>query len=54
MTKTTRNVRIVGNLANIIFLIGMIFMAIVCGLIVLQGDYSIVDELKLPKISQLS
>lgn len=43
MTKSTRNIRRVGNLANIIFLIGMIFMAIVCGLVVLQGDYSFPD-----------
>jgi hypothetical protein len=40
MTKSDRNIRRVGNIANIIFLIGMIFMAIVSGLIVLQGDYS--------------
>ena len=40
MTKSTHNIRRVGNLANIIFLIGMIFMAIICGLVVLQGDYS--------------
>ncbi len=40
MTKSTRNIRRIGNLANIIFLIGMVCMAIVCGLIVLQGDYS--------------
>ncbi len=40
MTKNDRNVRKIGNIANVIFLIGMIFMAIVCGCIVLQGDYS--------------
>ena len=39
MTNNNRNVRKIGNIANIIFLIGMIFMAIVCGCIVLQGDY---------------
>jgi dipeptide/tripeptide permease len=43
MTKSDRNVRIIGNLANIIFLMGMIFMVVVCGSIVLQGDYSLVD-----------
>lgn len=40
MTNNNRNVRKIGNIANIIFLIGMIFMAIVCGCIVFQGDYS--------------
>jgi hypothetical protein len=35
-----RNVRKIGNIANAIFLIGMIFMAIVSASIVLQGDYS--------------
>ncbi len=41
MTKSNRNIRRIGNLANIIFLIGMIFMSIICGLVVLQGDYSL-------------
>ena len=40
MTKTERNMPKIGNIANAIFLIGMIFMAIVCGCIVFQGDYS--------------
>lgn len=40
MTKHDRNVRKIGNIANVVFLIGMIFIAIVCGCIVLQGDYS--------------
>ena len=40
MTKNDHNVQKIGNIANVIFLIGMIFMAIVCGCIVLQGDYS--------------
>jgi hypothetical protein len=44
MTKSNQNVRIVGNLANIIFLSGMIFMAVVCGLIVYQGNYSLADK----------
>jgi Na+/H+ antiporter NhaD/arsenite permease-like protein len=35
-----RNVRRIGSIANAVFLIGMIFMAIVCASIVLQGDYS--------------
>lgn len=41
MTNNNLNVRKIGNIANIIFLIGMIFMAIVCGYIVFQGDYSL-------------
>ena len=41
MTKSTRDVRKIGNLANIIFLIGMIFMAVISGLVVYQGDYSV-------------
>ncbi len=41
MTKSTRDVRRIGNLANIIFLIGMIFMAVISGLVVYQGDYSV-------------
>ena len=40
MTNNDRNMRKIGNIANVIFLIGMIFMAIVCGCIVVQGDYS--------------
>ncbi len=39
MTKSNRSMHKVGNLANIIFLSGMIVMAIVCICIVLQGDY---------------
>ncbi len=39
MTKSDRNVRRVGNIANAIFLIGMIFMAIICVFVVYQGDY---------------
>jgi hypothetical protein len=40
MTKGDRNVQRVGDIANAVFLIGMIFLAIVCGSIVIQGDYS--------------
>jgi hypothetical protein len=40
MTKGDRNIKRVGDIANAIFLIGMIFLAIVCGSIVIQGDYS--------------
>jgi|GEM_PF-5543977 len=40
MTNNDRNMQKIGNIANAIFLIGMIFMAIVCGCIVFQGDYS--------------
>ena len=40
MTKNDRNMQKIGKIANAIFLIGMIFMAIVCGCIVFQGDYS--------------
>jgi hypothetical protein len=40
MTKGDRNMQRVGNIANAVFLIGMIFLAIVCGSIVVQGDYS--------------
>ena len=40
MTNNNRNMQKIGNIANAIFLIGMIFMAIVCGYIVFQGDYS--------------
>jgi Na+/H+ antiporter NhaD/arsenite permease-like protein len=35
-----RNMQRVGDIANAVFLIGMIFLAIVCGSIVIQGDYS--------------
>ena len=35
-----RHVKRVSDIANIIFLIGMILMAIVCGYIVCHGDYS--------------
>jgi hypothetical protein len=40
MTKGDRNVRRIGNIANAIFLFGMIVMAIVCGGIVLKGDFA--------------
>jgi steroid 5-alpha reductase family enzyme len=40
MTKGNRNVRRVGNIANAIFLIGMVFMAIICMCVVFQGDYT--------------
>ncbi len=40
MTKGNRNVRRVGNIANAIFLIGMVFMAIICVCVVFQGDYT--------------
>jgi magnesium-transporting ATPase (P-type) len=40
MTRGNRNVRRVGNIANAIFLIGMIFMAIICMCVVFQGDYT--------------
>jgi len=40
MTKSSRNMHKVGNIANTIFLFGMIVMAVVCALIVLQGDYA--------------
>ncbi len=40
MTKGNRNVRRVGNIANAIFLIGMIFTAIICICVVYQGDYT--------------
>ncbi len=39
MTKGNRNVRRIGNIANTIFLIGMVFMAIICVCVVFQGDY---------------
>ena len=41
MTKSERDVRRIGNIASATFLIGMIFMAVVCAAIVLQGDYSL-------------
>ncbi len=40
MTQGDRNVRRVGNIANAIFLFGMIVMAIVCGCIVIKGDFA--------------
>lgn len=40
MTRGDRSMHRVGNVANTIFLFGMILMAVVCGFIVLQGDYS--------------
>jgi hypothetical protein len=39
MTKSNRNVRRIGNIANTIFLFGMILMAIVCVCIVQKSDY---------------
>ncbi len=41
MTKSDRDLRKIGNIGNTIFLIGMVFMAILCGYIVVQGDYSL-------------
>jgi magnesium-transporting ATPase (P-type) len=41
MTTGNRDMRRVGNIANIIFLIGMVVIAVVCMLIVLQGDYAV-------------
>jgi magnesium-transporting ATPase (P-type) len=41
MTTGNRDMRRVGNFANIIFLIGMVVIAVVCMLIVLQGDYAV-------------
>jgi hypothetical protein len=38
--KGNKHVRRVASIANLIFLFGMIVMAIVCGCIALQGDYS--------------
>jgi magnesium-transporting ATPase (P-type) len=40
MTRSSRNVRRVGNIANAIFLIGMVFLAIICACVVIQGDYT--------------
>jgi hypothetical protein len=37
--KGNRHTRKVSNIANIVFLMGMVLMAIVSGLIVAQGDY---------------
>ena len=39
--KGHRYARRVSGIANLIFILGMVLMAIVCGSIVLQGDYSI-------------
>jgi uncharacterized membrane protein len=39
-TNSSRNVRRVGNIANTIFLIGMVLMVIVCLSIVIQADFS--------------
>jgi hypothetical protein len=39
MTKSNRNVRRIGNIANGIFFVGMILMSIVCVGIVQQSDY---------------
>jgi amino acid transporter len=41
MTKGTRTIRRVGNIASVIFLIGMVFMVVICALTVLQWDYSL-------------
>ncbi len=38
--KGNRYVRRVASIANLIFIFGMILMAIVCGCIALQGDYT--------------
>lgn len=38
-TKSNRNVKKFGNLANIIFLIGMVLIVVVCVNIVIQGDF---------------
>jgi hypothetical protein len=38
--KGNRYVRRVASIANLIFMFGMILMAIVCGCIALQGDYT--------------
>jgi hypothetical protein len=38
-TKSNKNVKRLGNIANFTFLIGMIFMVVVCVDIVLQGDF---------------
>jgi hypothetical protein len=38
--KGNRYVRRVASIANLIFLFGMVVMAIVCGCIAVQGDYS--------------
>jgi hypothetical protein len=40
ITNNNRNVRKVGNIANAIFLIGMVLMVIVCVSIVLKADFS--------------
>ncbi len=40
MTRGNGNVRRVGNIANAIFLIGMVFMAVICLCVVFQGDYT--------------
>jgi uncharacterized membrane protein len=39
-TKGNRHLRRIGNAANFIFLIGMIFMAIVCMRIAFEGGYA--------------
>ncbi len=38
-TKGNSNTRRIGNIANFVFLIGMVFMAIVCVCIVIKGGY---------------
>ena len=39
MTKSDRNLHQIKNIGIAIFLIGMIFMAIICGCVVFQSDY---------------
>ncbi len=41
MTKSDRDLRKIGNIGNVIFLIGMIIMAMLCAYIVFQSDYSL-------------
>jgi hypothetical protein len=40
MTRGNQNIRRMGNIANAIFLIGMVGMEIICICVVLQGDYT--------------
>jgi hypothetical protein len=42
--KGNRHVRKVASIANIIFLIGMVIMAVVCGCIVYQADMSLTPQ----------
>ena len=41
MTNSDRDLRKLGNIGNAIFLVGMVMMAMLCGSIVFQGDYSL-------------